>query len=224
MSDFQLHQGDCIEYMRSLPDKHFDAAITDPPYMDYVTGRYDASEWHNPIIGVEPVRYAKELFRILKDNSAIIVFCRWDNFGEHAQAFRDAGFEIRNCIVWDKGNHTAGDLDGNLGYQHEFAVFAVKGNWKRHADRETNLWRIPHLFSREKRDHPTQKPVPLMVRAVNLVCSGGSIFDPFMGSGTTGVACMQLGRNFVGCEIDPKYFAIAEKRIKQAAQQTIMEF
>ena len=51
---------------------------------------------------------------------------------------------------------------------------------------------------------------------------GATIFDPFMGSGTTGVACMQLGRNFIGCEIDPKYFAIAEKRIKAAAAQEVM--
>ncbi len=74
-----------------------------------------------------------------------------------------------------------------------------------------------------ERYHPTQKPVSLMSWCIqNYTKLGDTIFDPFMGSGTTGVACMQLGRNFIGCEIDPKYFAIAEKRIKTAAMQEVM--
>jgi DNA modification methylase len=56
----------------------------------------------------------------------------------------------------------------------------------------------------------------------NYTAAGATIFDPFMGSGTTGVACMQLGRRFIGCEIDPAYFAIAEKRIRQAAAQMLL--
>lgn len=214
-----LYNKNCLEVMREMQDKSVDGIVTDPPYMNYQTGWYDASEWHKPIDYLEPSQYASEFFRILKDDSAMVVFCRWDNFEIHAQAFRDVGFDVKNCIVWDKGNHTAGDLEGNLGFQYEQAVFAVKGNWKRHTKRETNLWRIPHLFSREKRDHPTEKPVPLMGRAVNLICASGIILDPFMGVGTTGKACVQMGYEFIGCEIVPEYFAIAEKNIKQAALQ-----
>jgi DNA modification methylase len=77
-------------------------------------------------------------------------------------------------------------------------------------------------FMREKieNDHPCAKPLNVMSLLIRrLTNEGDTILDPFMGSGTTGVACMQLGRNFIGCEIDPKYFAIAEKRIKNASLQ-----
>ena len=72
----------------------------------------------------------------------------------------------------------------------------------------------------KKRVHPTQKPIELMVKIIeDFTHKGDTILDPFMGSGTTGVACVQTGRNFVGIEIDPTYYAIAEKRIKDAQMQ-----
>jgi DNA modification methylase len=73
--------------------------------------------------------------------------------------------------------------------------------------------------------HPTQKPVELMIWCIERakIPAGDTIFDPFMGSGTTGVACVQTGRNFIGCEIDPGYFAIAERRIHDAEQQPLLE-
>jgi len=72
------------------------------------------------------------------------------------------------------------------------------------------------------RVHPTQKPIELMKWCIDMV-EGATILDPFMGSGTTGVACVQTGRNFIGIEIDPTYFAIAEKRIKDAQMQPRLE-
>jgi len=72
----------------------------------------------------------------------------------------------------------------------------------------------------EERFHPTQKPLELMKWVLeNYTNEGDTILDPFMGSGTTGVACVQTGRNFIGIEIDPGYFAIAERRIKEAQMQ-----
>ena len=73
--------------------------------------------------------------------------------------------------------------------------------------------------------HKSQKPINLMLELVERYTrEGDTIFDPFMGSGTTGVAAVQLGRNFIGCEIDPDYFAIAERRIKQAQEARQLEF
>ena len=69
------------------------------------------------------------------------------------------------------------------------------------------------------RMHPHEKPISLLIQLINKLPQKCTIFDPFMGSGTTGVAAIQLGRKFIGCEIDPTYFAIAEKRIKQAQLQ-----
>ena len=213
----ELHLGDCLDVLRSLPDGSVDAVITDPPWKDYRTSRYDASAWHQPIDYVAPERYASLLYRALRADSACVVWCGWECFDEHARALREAGFVIRNCIVWAKPNHTAGDLEGNLGYQHEQAVFAVKGRWHRHGKRESNLWIEPHLFSRTRRHHPTEKPLGLMARSVELSCPlGGIVLDPFTGSGTTAVAAIETGRNFIGCEIDPAYHAIATKRIDDA--------
>ncbi|HEX7975832.1 MAG TPA: site-specific DNA-methyltransferase [Anaerolineales bacterium] len=69
---------------------------------------------------------------------------------------------------------------------------------------------------------PTQKPLELMKWCLSFLPEGCTILDPFMGSGTTGVACVQTGRNFIGIEIDPNYYAIAQKRIEQAQAQMVM--
>src|SRR5262249_49709588 len=76
----------------------------------------------------------------------------------------------------------------------------------------------------ERVDHPTQKPVHLMMWCIERmgIPVGGTVLDPFMGSGTTGVACMKLGRNFIGIEKDPGYFAIAQRRIADAQAQLVM--
>jgi site-specific DNA-methyltransferase (adenine-specific) len=75
----------------------------------------------------------------------------------------------------------------------------------------------------QKRVHPTQKPIALMRWIIeNYTDEGDTIFDPYMGSGTTGIAAVQLGRNFIGCEIVPEYFAIAQKRIEAAQSQMVM--
>ena len=216
-----LHLGDCLDVMRSMPDACVDAVVTDPPWLDYRTGWYDASAWHKPIVKVAPIEYAGELFRLMRNASACLLWCRWDCFHEHSEAMRAAGFWIRNCIVWAKPNHTAGDLAGNVGNQHEMAVFATKGRWLRHGPRDVNLWDEPHLFSRDKRHHPTEKPIALMERSVRLVApEGGTVLDPFMGSGTTGVACVREGRSFIGIEREPEYHAIAEARIAHARGET----
>lgn len=209
-----LYHGDALAVLPTLPAGSADCVVTDPPWMDYVTGRYDASGWHRPIGYVAPEQYAGELFRVLAHDSAAVVWCRWDCFQRHADAMTAAGFDVKNCIVWGKPNHTAGDLDGNLGNQHEMAVFAVKGRWARHGGRDVNLWNESHLFSRAARDHPTEKPVNLMERAVRNFCRpGGTVLDPFMGSGTTGVACGRTRREFIGIEIDAGYFGIARCRV-----------
>jgi DNA modification methylase len=90
----------------------------------------------------------------------------------------------------------------------------------------TNVWSFlpPTLSSRNgTREHPTQKPEEVMARLAEMLSpEGATVLDPFMGSGTTGVACVQTGRNFIGIEIDPTYFAIAERRIEEARQQLRM--
>jgi len=220
MVDVTLYHGDCLDVLKTLDAGSVDAVVTDPPWMDYTTDWYDASEWHRLIGKVEPSEYVGELFRLLCDGGAALLWCRWDVFHEHAEAMRAGGFLVRDEVVWAKPNHTAGDLQGNVGNKHECAVFATKGRWLRHDKREVNLWQESHLFSRDKRNHPTEKPVNLMERSVRLCCPpNGTTLDCFMGSGTTGVACVKTGRNFIGVELDKGYYDIAQRRIEEAQMQ-----
>jgi site-specific DNA-methyltransferase (adenine-specific) len=209
-----LRCGDALAMLPTIESGSIDAIVTDPPWKNYETGWYDAGGHHSPVAYLSPDRYAAEFFRVLRDDSACILWCDWRTFDPHASALRDAGFAIKNCIVWPKPNHTAGDLDGNLGNQHEMAVFATKGRWKRRGRREVNVWQEPHLFTKTKRNHPTEKPLRLMTRAVKCVSKPGDVvLDPFAGSGTTLVACMKTGRNAIGVEIDDRYIPVIRSRL-----------
>ena len=91
-------------------------------------------------------------------------------------------------------------------------------------DGVVKLYTVPWVGANAKdtiiRYHPTQKPVTLMIWSINnCTAPGATVLDPFMGSGTTGVACVQTGRNFIGIEIDEDYYKIAEKRIAEAQMQ-----
>ena len=112
-------------------------------------------------------------------------------------------------LVWDKRNDQTTFADCELAWTN--LPGAVRQfRW---------LWSGPYQQVREARDHPTQKPLRLMEWCLGFVPDAHTILDPFMGSGTTGVACARLGRRFIGCEIEPKYFDIACRRIEQAYRQ-----
>ena len=209
-----LHNGDCLPYMKSLQDKAFDCVITDPPYGIKRDKGFEGSqpfgggsgkaiariEYHGDWDNERP---SKEVFtEMQRVAKTLIVF--GGNF------FTDLLPVGNHLVVWDKLNTmpTFGDC--------ELIWTNIKRNSVKKVIREYN-----GLIGREgKRYHATQKPLKLMTWIIeNYTAEGQIVFDPFMGSGTTGVACIQLGRSFVGCEIDQKYFSIAEKRIKSAVLQ-----
>jgi site-specific DNA-methyltransferase (adenine-specific) len=214
----ELYLGDCLEILPTLGK--VDAVITDPPYgISYV------SAWrkHGPTEmlandDAAPLDSVAGMASGLVDGGALYLATRFDVAAQWNAAIRDAGLTLKTPIFWDKGNHTSGDLEGDFGAQVEIFIFAHKGRHLLRGRRLANLWRV----ARESAgDHPTPKPVALIERMVS--CStdqAGTILDPFMGSGTTGVACMNLGRKFIGIEIEPKYFDIACRRIEDAQRQS----
>ena len=132
-------------------------------------------------------------------------------------ALKSAGATLKTPIVWDKGNWTSGDLAGDYANQTEIIIFAHKGRHNPRHGRPANLWRVGREPAGE---HPTPKPVPLMARCIiNSTDQGDMVLDPFMGSGTTGVAALQNGRRFIGIELEPKYFDIARRRIEAEDRQ-----
>ena len=198
----ELILGDCLEIMRSMPDKSVDAVITDPPYGIADIWKGGAScgwgvarlatpkrnEWDIKPTG----EVFSEIMRVAKD---III---WG--GNY--------FELpisRGWLVWNKP-------------ERGFSLSEAELAW---TNREMPMRVFSCRRSDPDRKHPTQKPLSLMKWCIEVMKlkTDTKILDPFMGSGTTGVACVQTGRNFMGIEIDPTYFAIAEKRIAEAQLQ-----
>ena len=213
MSDVTLYLGDCLEYMKTMPDKSVDAVITDPPYgIGAEKGTSGFGESKHTVRHYEDkwIKPSKEIFdQILSKSDNVFVF--------GGNYFTDSLPQSDAWLVWDKVS--------NIKFQNPFSDCELV--WTT-LTRKT-VKKYTHVLqgfigAESERFHPTQKPIAIMKMLIeDFTNSGDTIFDPFMGSGTTGVACMQLGRKFIGCEIDPTYYAIAEKRIKQAQAQMIME-
>jgi len=109
-----------------------------------------------------------------------------------------------------------GDLSTTFGYSYEFIIFAAKGQPKIRGKRISDIWRFKRVTHREQ-VHQNQKPIDLLSQAIEKSSDKNAvIFDGFMGSGSTGVACVNTGRDFIGIELDDNYFQIAEKRINDA--------
>ena len=211
--------GDCLQVMKQMPDGCVDLVVTDPPYgINYVSARPKRPRLVNvPIAGDDDMIWASlpnvaaELWRIAAPDSACFVFTRWDCWGKLKAAM--SPWECKNMIVWDKGNHTAGDLRGNFGYAHELIYFGVKGRPLIRGRRVWNVWKCPRIPA-NRLTHPSEKPIPLVAVAIRGMSDEGDlVFDPFMGSGATAVAADRLGRNFFGCDISPEYVELSLKRL-----------
>jgi site-specific DNA-methyltransferase (adenine-specific) len=157
------------------------------------------------------------LVRAVKPDSAIYLCTRFDVYAGWEQALKDAGATIKTTIVWDKGNHTAGDLTGSYGNQVELLLFAHVGFPKLRQGRPSNLWRIPRDVASS---HPTPKPVELFRRCIlNSSDHGDTVLDPFLGSGTSAVAAILTGRRFVGIELNKQYFDLSCERIEKVYRE-----
>lgn len=231
----KLMLGDCLERMKEIPDGCIDMVLTDPPYgISYKSGRQgidriksnarqgddvvrDAYFSHIANDSELPVEWLYEAYRVLRDNSAIYVFGRWDKWSLLASAIQDAGFALKNMIVLYKSNHGMGDLKGSYAPKHELLAYAVKGKHALQGKRLPDVWEVPVKFSGARRHHPNEKPLSWLTPAIEKSTEEGcTVLDPFAGSGTTGVACVNTNRDFIGIELDKEYFRIAKKRILEA--------
>jgi site-specific DNA-methyltransferase (adenine-specific) len=211
----QLINGDCLQVLPTLPDKSVDAVVTDPPYgIGFKYSQHDDNPFEYEAMMKEVVGQTE---RINKGMSfywqAMLNADKWHRW--FPPGFRlfaackgfvqyrptQIQYSFDPVIFW-------GDFDG------EPSVY--KKDW--HIQKLA-----PFGTGRERIEHPCPRPLG-QVRYIVEISShpGDTILDPFMGSGTTGVACVQTGRNFIGIEIDPGYFEIAERRIAEAQLQVRM--
>lgn len=212
IGDATLYLGDCLEILPTLG--RVDAVVTDPPYgigaSDYKRGgtqygnskaqcrTYDKMDWDKTPISSDLL-------------GLILASGKWKIiFGGNYYALPPS-----SCwLVWDKLNgEGSGYADCELAWTNlKKAVRRIKWRWAGMLQQD--------MKNKEIRHHPTQKPVAVMRWCIEQLPAGcDTILDPFMGSGTTGVACAKMGRKFIGIELEPKYFDIACKRIEEAYKQ-----
>jgi site-specific DNA-methyltransferase (adenine-specific) len=203
--------------MKDLPDNSVDMVLTDPPYGI----RYRSNRRKNRFDFLKNddndlrLRAYAEFARVLKDDSVCVVFASWKNLVEDVIELRKY-FDIKNVIVWHKGGGGMGDLKHTLATDYEVAIVGHKGRCRLRGKREGSVWRVDKVAP-GKMVHPTEKPVELLEK---LVCkftdADAVVLDAFSGSGSTGVACINTGRRFIGMEQDVGYFVTAANRIEEA--------
>lgn len=209
----ELWLGDCREILPTLPK--VDAVITDIPYGEVNRESGGLRNLDKGAADVETCALV-EVLRLLERGGSVYVWCGTEQVSELIAGLVARGYSTR-LGIWEKSNPSP--MNG----QHlwlsaiESCVFGKRSGAYFSEFCKSPVWRGP---TAEKENHPTPKPVWLMERQILAsVKPGGCVLDGFMGSGTTGVACMNLGRQFIGIEREPKYFDIACRRIEDAQRQ-----
>jgi DNA modification methylase len=203
-----LYLGDCRDILPTLGK--VDAVVTDPPYgVAYSTGMGGKFKGVT-ILGDADVALRDDVLAML-DCERALVFGSWKAPKPKA---------TKQTVIWEKGDHVGmGDLSIPWRPNTE-EIYVMGSGFEGH--RGSSVIRInapsPNFTPDKQRFHPTEKPIALM-SALLVKTPGMTILDPFMGSGTTGVAAVQMGRKFIGIEREPKYFDIACKRIEDAQKQ-----
>ena len=235
IGDCTLYLGDCLEVMPKLGK--FDMIWTDPPY-GHANHNGDLNASLNEHRGIknkpiandemEEMRFVvdamlNEATRLLYDESCCCCCCGGGGpkptFAWLAQRMDQGGLAFFHSVIWDKKNP---GLGWRYRRQYEMVMIAHKAGgkilWADDKKAERNIFT---MMPPRDRAHPNEKPLGMVEHFLNLH-GGAQVLDPFMGSGTTGVACVKLGRKFTGIEMDPHYFDIACRRIEEVYRQPDM--
>lgn len=211
----RIFNEDCLEGMKRLADNSVDLIVTDPPYCVGASSNGTKSTFGDFNL-MRP--FFELLFgewqRVLKDGKHVYINTDWRTY-PFLYAILQKYFVVRNLIVWDIQWLKAGNF---YRHTHELIIFATKGKTVRTwSPSETDIWRCRCVNNvQHSKLHPAQKPIELCERMIrNSSVEGDSVLDCFMGSGSTGVACVNSGRNFIGFELEKKFFDIAQKRIDE---------
>lgn len=216
MQDCKLLQGDCLELILDIPDNSVDLIVTDPPYCIGTTsngqkGNYSDNNLIRPFFDL----LFKQYERVLKPTGAVYINTDWRTY-PFLYPILQKYFDVRNLIVWDYEWIKAG---AHYRFSHEFIIYCIMPECKRKfSASERDVWRIkPINFTSKNKLHNAQKPIELCEKAIfNSSCEGDVVLDTFMGSGTTGIACINTNRKFIGMELDENCFNVAKRRIEEA--------
>ena len=224
----KLINGNNLDVLKTIADKSVDLVVTDPPYNISKKNNFetmnrqsiDFGEWDK---NADILTWLTLLDRIVKKNGSVVIFNAWRNVADIADVLDANGFETKDLIRWVKDNPMPRNRDRRYVADFEQAVWAVKKRGKWTFNRLNDTYDRPLIMSgltpkSEKSfgNHPTQKPIAVMTELIMRHSNPGDVvLDPFMGSGSTGVAAINTNRDFIGIELDQTYFKIAESRINE---------
>ena len=209
--------------MKNIKSECIDLLVTDPPYKTITGGKNNGKNHKRPkgilnenngLFDYQDVNisdWMPEVYRVLKEGSHAYIFTNVLNLSEMLNESQKAGFQLHNLLVWEKNNCTPSQY-----YMKncEYVLFIRKGKAKWISDIGGS--KTVHQFDNiiGNKTHPCEKPVELLKFYIaNSSCEGDIVFDPFAGTGSTMVAAKELNRQFLGYEIDKKYFDIAKERL-----------
>ena len=227
----RLIKGDSLEEMDKLIEQgvKVDAIITDPPYKVISGGKPTKKGQPSGLLSKNDGKIFKhnnlkeeswfpKIFELLKEGGHCYIMVNTLNLERYLRLARETGFKLHNLLVWEKSNCTP-----NRWYMKncEYTLFLRKGKAK-----SINILgsKTVHKFKNESNKvHPSEKPLELMSLYVeNSTNENETVLDFTMGSGTTGLACKNLNRNFIGIELDSHYFAIAKERINNKPKTLVL--
>lgn len=226
-ASISLMHADAFHALGCLPAGFADLIITDPPYNCYeekIRRMFKSAKTRHSSVGsvdekIDFDAYAHAVYRSLKDDSHAYTFMDHTQVPALRAAMRRAGFKYLQEMFWFKGS---GTMDLSFGHRHftshEGLLFCHKGKKRLYHQLLTGLF----CERPTQRAHPTQKPVDLLRQLITASSLPGDlVLDPFMGSGTTVYAAYTMGRRAVGIEMDPKYYAVAQRMCDQQTLQVL---
>ena len=218
---------DCLEGLKEIPDGSVDLVLTDPPYgINYASAWIkDKSKRLGGIMNDKTpfLDFIELALKKLKPSGAAHIFTRWDVQQTFIDRITGVGGRVKNVCIWDKCSHGMGDLRSAYGSRYESILFVPGREFCFPGKRPQDIIAVAKVPA-TKLVHPTQKPVELVERLIlDTTRAGDVVLDPFMGSGTTAVACLKTGRNYIGFELDEGYHAIAQKRVADTVDELMAE-
>lgn len=223
---------DCVYGLKSVPDQVFDLILADPPYVISKPSQFGTMpDRKNPRTGTnfgkwdtsfDNRSWLQSAFAKLKKGGSLLVFNDIKKISIIIDEAKNAGFEYKDTIIWNKSNPMPRNTSRRYVQDIEICIWFVKpGNtWTFNKIKKPYMSCVKKIPCESggafKRIHPTQKPLKLILELIKTHSNPGDlILDPFMGSGTTAIACIESKRDFFGFEIDPNYYNASLKRIEE---------
>lgn len=227
MQRIELFNEDCLELLARMEPECIDLLVTDPPYRT-ISGGDVGNRPKGMLSGnkrlfkhqndIEISDWMPLIYKVLKPGTHAYVFTNFKNIQEMMEEANKSGFKLHNLLVWEKNNCTPSQF-----YMKncEYVLFLRKGKakWINDIGGSKTVHQFNNIIG--NKTHPCEKPVDLLkFYVLNSSNEGDLVLDPFMGTGSCGMACKETNRNFIGIELDQKFYDIAKARLEDGKRES----